>query len=177
MLKVGLTTSSVIPRPAATPWTNCVFPAPKSPESTTTSPSRRYGASVWPSFLVASVEVVFRMYESPFAMRPSYALRQADGATRQQTHESAPPWCPPPRKRQAPHLPEPNRLRCSTMLGAAPIRSNGREQGVFARPDARPRDSRYSERNESARRSAHGANTAAHASQAPRFARCESSGR
>ena len=40
-----------------------------------------------------------------------------------------------------------------------------------------PRDSRYSEREESARRSAHGANTAAHASQAPRFARCESSGR
>ena len=63
MLKVGLTTSSVIPRPAATPWTNCVFPAPKSPESTTTSPSWRYGASVWPSFLVASVEVVFQMYQ------------------------------------------------------------------------------------------------------------------
>ena len=39
----------------------------------------------------------------------------------------------------------------------------------FARPDARPHDSRYSKRNESARRSAHDASTAAHASQAPRL--------
>ena len=67
-------------------------------------------------------------------MRPSYALHQPGGATRQQTHESALPWCPPPHKRQAPHLPEPNRLRCSAMLGAAPTCSNGHEQGVLLAP-------------------------------------------
>lgn len=38
MLNVGLMGVSFAPNPAATPWTNWVLPAPKSPESSTTSP-------------------------------------------------------------------------------------------------------------------------------------------
>lgn len=68
MLKVGLVTAARTPRAAATPWTNWVFPAPRSPSSTITSPACRYGASVAANCLVASGVEVVRWYVSPFAM-------------------------------------------------------------------------------------------------------------
>ncbi len=57
-VNVGDATRSTMPRPRATPCTNVVFPAPRSPVSTTTSRARSIGASASPTSRVSSAEPV-----------------------------------------------------------------------------------------------------------------------
>src|ERR1700745_2590687 len=58
MLNVGLVTGSVTPSARAAPRTSVVLPAPTSPLTSTTSPSRRPSASSPPSASVCSGPVV-----------------------------------------------------------------------------------------------------------------------
>src|SRR5436309_15039577 len=53
-VKVGERTGSSTPRARAAPWTNVVFPAPRSPVSETTSPGRSSAATAPPTARVSS---------------------------------------------------------------------------------------------------------------------------
>src|SRR5882672_12502503 len=52
--KVGEWTRSVMPRPRARPFTNCVLPAPRSPHNPITSPLRAARPQVSPSASVSA---------------------------------------------------------------------------------------------------------------------------
>src|SRR5579875_873256 len=54
--KVGLTTGSAMPRPAASPWVRVVFPDPRSPSSRITSSPRQCVPSSRPTSAVSAAE-------------------------------------------------------------------------------------------------------------------------
>jgi hypothetical protein len=59
--KVGEVTGSATPSPAAAPWTKQVFPAPRSPESATTSPAPSTDAIAAAASRVSSGEAVVKV--------------------------------------------------------------------------------------------------------------------
>src|SRR5688572_23642566 len=53
-VNVGLVTAASLRRPEATPLTKCVLPAPRSPQSASTSPRRSVAAMLCPCARVSS---------------------------------------------------------------------------------------------------------------------------
>src|SRR3954447_20372623 len=72
MVNVGLTTGSATPSALAAPRTKVVFPAPSSPETSTTSPAERRSASFAPAASVSAGP------EDRSGKRPTHAAPQAD---------------------------------------------------------------------------------------------------
>ena len=64
-VNVGLVIGSVTPRPAPKPWANAVFPAPRSPASSTRSPGSARAASAAARSRVSSTEMCGRRARWP----------------------------------------------------------------------------------------------------------------